>query len=162
MVSPFLDRHHVGERALPNAPGFLGALRLPNTAFPARTQVVTDLVFLQRLANDETGNSPMWLETVASELWPGDGPRMTNRYFVDHPAQVLGRYALGRSEGGREMITVRPDTRTLAEALKKGCARCPGGVSTPGVYAANGRWGRSPHTGVRCDCCAHVTASPRM
>ncbi|MCB1714595.1 MAG: N-6 DNA methylase, partial [Candidatus Competibacteraceae bacterium] len=132
----FLDRHHVGERSFfTERARLLGALRLPNTAFSSEnTQVVTDLVFLQRLANDETGNSPMWLETVASELWPGDGPRMTNRYFVDHPAQVLGRYALGRSEGGREMITVRPDTRTLAEALKEGLAALPWGVYQRPVF----------------------------
>lgn len=98
---------------------FLGAIRLPNTAFKANAgaEVTTDIVFFQkRRAGDEQGDTS-WLETGS------EGPNGTrmNAWFAANPDMILGRpamdgtmYAAGR---GQNEFTVHDDGRDLADAL---------------------------------------------
>jgi N12 class adenine-specific DNA methylase len=71
---------------------FLGAVRLPDTAFKsnANTEVTTDVVFLRRLMPDEQPDMEApWLGL--GEVTPRDGrPIPINQYFVDHPEMMLG------------------------------------------------------------------------
>ena len=62
---------------------FLGAIRLPNTAFKqnANTEVTTDIVFLLKLADGEKPSGPPWLKLA--EHRNGDG--------VDFPDQRILR-----------------------------------------------------------------------
>ena len=64
----------------------LGAIRLPNNAFRANagTDVVTDIIFLQRRELPLT-ELPDWVHV-------GDTPDgfKVNKYFLDHPEMVLG------------------------------------------------------------------------
>jgi N12 class adenine-specific DNA methylase len=73
---------------------FLGAIRLPSDAFRREgTRVVTDIVFLRKRAPDEPARhaDPHWLESMPVDI---DGASIPiNRYFLDHPDQVLGRYS---------------------------------------------------------------------
>ncbi len=103
---------------------FLGAIRLPNTAFAenANTEVTTDIVFFQKRREGETDNDATWLETGF------EGPNGTrlNRYFAENPDMILGRaamdgtmYAGGRKEGGKGEFTVHPDGRDLEASLNE-------------------------------------------
>ena len=64
----------------------LGAIRLPNNTFRANagTDVVTDIIFLQRREIPVT-ELPEWVHVGENE----DGFKV-NQYFLDHPEMVLG------------------------------------------------------------------------
>lgn len=100
--------------------GLLGALRLPSSAFlgNAGTQVVTDIVFLQR---HFTGGprGVAWQDTRAFE--ESSLIARVNGYFFDHPEQVLGRMTFGRGLHGREELIVEGElTRaTLTAAVER-------------------------------------------
>ena len=78
-------REFIAERA-----NFLGAIRLPNTAFKqnALTEVTTDLVFFSRTNEPEL--EPAWLKT-GTVLDPDGNEITVNQYFVDNPEQMIGR-----------------------------------------------------------------------
>ena len=77
-------REYIAERA-----NFLGAVRLPNTAFKqnALTEVTTDVVFFQKTNEPEL--DPAWLKT-GSVLDPDGNTIAINQYFVDNPDQMIG------------------------------------------------------------------------
>ena len=72
-------RDFIAERA-----NFLGAIRLPNTAFKqnALTEVTTDLVFFRKTSEPEL--EPTWLQTGKIADHDGNEIRV-NQYFIDHP-----------------------------------------------------------------------------
>ncbi len=94
-------RKYLGDRA-----DFLGAVRLPDTAFKANagTEVVTDIILMRRRLPGEAARhvQPDWITTTkqfASEENPGGIPIST--YFVAHPEQVVGTMgAQGTMYGG--------------------------------------------------------------
>ncbi|KEP68805.1 hypothetical protein DL1_08435 [Thioclava dalianensis] len=102
---------------------FLGAVRLPNTAFldNANTSVVTDIVFFQRRAEGDSAGDTSWLKVDQ------DGPNGTklNGYFAKNPEMILGRAAMdgemyaNRVKPGEERreFTVHPDGRDLEASL---------------------------------------------
>ncbi len=82
----------------------LGAIRLPNNAFRANagTDVVSDIIFLQRLEKPVT-EFPEWVHVGENE----DGFTV-NRYFLDHPEMVLGVPTAESTQYGRQDYTVAP------------------------------------------------------
>lgn len=96
----------------------LGAIRLPDTAFKenARTEVVTDILFLQRHtaaeeeyaaeqfenAKDErkVSDIPDWVKTTTVRDPLGGEPMVVNSYFARKPNMVMGK--LERSGSMRE------------------------------------------------------------
>jgi N12 class adenine-specific DNA methylase/predicted RNA methylase len=82
-------REYLADRA-----DFLGAIRLPSTAFKREgTDVVTDIIFLRkRTAGQEPHHAdPEWLET--SQLGIAGVDVSINRYFQNHPEMVLGDWS---------------------------------------------------------------------
>jgi hypothetical protein len=88
-------RRYLAERA-----EFVGGVRLPSTAFKrnAGTEVTTDVLFFKKRPEAiEFTNAeppPPWTETVPRQLPGPDGTPIAgnvNRYFSEHPEQVLGR-----------------------------------------------------------------------
>ena len=82
---------------LKNKADFIGAVRLPNTAFKenAGTEVTTDLIILQKR---EPGAAPgknnhAWLETKDSELTGKytQQPLQINEYYSEHPEMLIGK-----------------------------------------------------------------------
>ena len=76
---------------------FLGAVRLHNRAFKgiAETQVVTDVIFMQKRAPGAEAKMPAWIETEEVEFpnaearsW--DTTKAVNEYFIQNPDMVLG------------------------------------------------------------------------
>jgi phospholipid N-methyltransferase len=89
---------------------FLGAIRLPNTAFKqnANTEVTTDIVFLRKLADGEKPSGPPWLKLA--EHTNGDGVTFQiNEYFAANPHMMLGRWRTP------ERCSVPRDHRGLAQ-----------------------------------------------
>lgn len=85
---------------------FIGALRLPSDAFKknAGTEVVTDIIFLQKPLENERFTNPAFLKT--KELNVGKGNILeVNEYFVDNPDKVIGKLSVGSGlYSGNEMI----------------------------------------------------------
>ena len=120
-------RHHLSADA-----DFIGAIRLPNTAFKenANTEVTTDIVFLRRLAQGETPTGPAWLN-LAEHTNPDGVTFQINEYFAAHPQMMLG---IMRNEGtmyrGNEAALV-PDGRDLGDAMRTAIATLPRGIYRP-------------------------------
>lgn len=75
-------REYIAERA-----NFLGAIRLPNITFRkvANTDVVADIIFLQKTDKGETNNRS-WInaENIFEDVY-------MNQYFVEHPEMIMGK-----------------------------------------------------------------------
>lgn len=74
---------------------FLGAVRLPAKAMKADagTDVVVDILLFQKRTPDLSRARLDWVDIgEVSDSDEGAGPLRINRYFLDHPDQVLGRH----------------------------------------------------------------------
>jgi N12 class adenine-specific DNA methylase len=113
-------REYLAERA-----DFLGAIRLPSDAFKREgTAVVTDIVFLRKRGKDEQVNhaDPAWLETAPLEV---EGASVSvNRYFLNHPEQVLGTWSREKTLYGDDSYSVQSNGN-LAEQLRDAVERLP-------------------------------------
>ena len=92
----------------------LGAIRLPNNAFLANagTEVVTDIIFLQRRELPLT-ELPEWVHV-------GETPEgfKINKYFLQHPEMVLGTPTAESTQYAAQDYTVAPiEGADLAEQL---------------------------------------------
>ena len=105
---------------------FLGAIRLPNTAFKsnAGTEVVTDIIFLQKL-DEIRGGTDAWVNSTGD----GNGNSLNN-YFKENPRNILGRNALTGSMYRDNEYTVEP-TGELGPQLAEAVSRLPENVYQP-------------------------------
>lgn len=131
-ASGFAAREYLAKHAR-----LLGAIRLPYNAFlgNANTEVVTDIIFLQKLQDGETGNPEAWTDMADVEtVHPKTGERFTftvNRYFVDHPEMVVGTHAPTGKMRQANQYNVDPPAEPLALALGKAVANLPRDVYVP-------------------------------
>ncbi|MCF3635677.1 lactate dehydrogenase [Komagataeibacter intermedius] len=90
-------------RTIADMADLVGAVRLPAGAMrdDAGTDVVVDvLVFRKRMIGDGVDDET-WLETRAlADSDQGNGPLLINRYFLDHPEQVLGHHGWTTTQFG--------------------------------------------------------------
>lgn len=115
-------REHIAERA-----HFLGAIRLPNTAFKqnAGAEVTTDIVFLQRAAEGETPDRS-WIATGSIPDPAGGDEIPLNQYFIDHPEMLLGTMErINLSYRGGSVALTAPADQDLARELATAVARLP-------------------------------------
>lgn len=101
-------RKYINERA-----EFLGAVRLPNTAFKSSvgTEAVSDIIFLKKRENPQlTDHEWLYTETVLNKF-------PMNSYFISHPEMVLGELTTGHGAQGYELLTVSPHEISLKEEL---------------------------------------------
>ncbi len=106
--------------------GFLGAIRLPNTAFKknAGTEVTTDIVMLRKLRPGEPPRGPAWKATV--DFTSDRQEKFSiNEYFAAHPEMMLGQMRLARGMYRDGEPVLAPDDRDLGEALAQAVARLP-------------------------------------
>lgn len=108
----------------------LAAVRLPNNAFMANagTEVVTDIIFLRkRFAPNK--DVPSWAFTSQIKLqhherdW-AEQAFWVNRYFLDHPENILGRPAASGTMYRNYEYTVLPDERDLGAAITAALEAC--------------------------------------
>jgi N12 class adenine-specific DNA methylase len=124
-------------RAMAKQADLLGAVRLPSTAFKrvAGTEVVTDILVLRRRdpvqpAQQDTAwldSQPLDLEDIDHLLDEDlfDPDRLAeainvNDYFLHHPENVLGSFALGQGIHGSATLKVvaeQPSSAELADAV---------------------------------------------
>lgn len=129
---------------------FVGAVRLPNVAFKgtARTEVVTDLIILQRLMpGEQAKNAKEFIDSPLNENWSkpeiDNGKRRpktpaknvyTSAWYAAHPEYILGEESMqGKMYGkgkNREEYTVGGDRENLTEAIEEKLRE----ILPPGAY----------------------------
>jgi N12 class adenine-specific DNA methylase len=108
---------------------FLGAIRLPNTAFKrnANTEVTTDIVFLRRLAAGETPSGITWLN-LAEHANRDGAVFQINEYFAANPHMMLGHMANAGTMYRSSEPALVADERDLSAALGEAVASLPRGI----------------------------------
>ena len=148
---------------------FLGAVRLPNTAFKdsARTEVTTDVIFLQKRQPGEIGDEGdnAWLDAGQTEVPDADGnltPATLNQYFINHPAQMLGDLKATGSMYRRGELTLAGDGRDLGAALQTALKQLPSDIVQPATLTRCPDCGAfSNSDGCRnCERLAQLTPAP--
>ncbi len=128
---------------------FIGAVRLPDTAFKenAGTEVVTDIIFLQKRAPNQPPSemSKLFVESGAVSM---DAPKaggkkdmFVNKYFQNHEEMVLGKPTLGGTRYGGDQYTVELDPAVtheqFEEMLFNAADKFPKDIVTPYVDENN-------------------------
>jgi N12 class adenine-specific DNA methylase len=113
-------REYLADRA-----DFVGAIRLPSDAFKREgTAVVTDIVFLRKRDRGEAARhaDPDWLGVTPLAIDGAEVP--VNRYFVNHPEMVLGRWSRKDTLYGGEGFSV-VGNGDLSAQLRQALERLP-------------------------------------
>lgn len=120
------SRKYLAERG-----NLLGAIRLPQTAFKdnAGTEVVTDVIFLQKRGDGIPDNGVKWLDTKSVET--PQGPTSINEYFADNPNMVLGTNALTGSMYRKDEYTVLPLEGDIEQHFADAVKNLPENVTRP-------------------------------
>ena len=130
----------------------VGAVRLPEGAFPD-TQVVADIIYLRKRVPGEAPGNRDWVEAVPHQV---EGPETkgtpntfsVNRYFLDNPDMVLGDHSDEGTMYARGSYTVKsspggqPVTAALRSAMQE-IADSPRKL-TPSIPAPSSRTPRPP------------------
>ena len=114
-----LDAKRDQQRTLLGRRGILlGALRFPSGAHQkAGTDVVTDLLVLQRCAPEIAWRGQKWMD-IASDVVPGVS---MNEYFQDYPRHILGTPVVQRGmyrDGELGIVAPSNMTEVLSEAVE--------------------------------------------
>lgn len=114
-------RRYIAERA-----EFIGAIRLPNTAFKslAGTEVTTDILFLKKrdqIAELTDDDEFSWIDTETDR----SKYIRYNYYFFEHPEMILGEMQSNRNMYGREDGTacIAPEGQDLYAELDHAIGR---------------------------------------
>lgn len=132
----FLDAQDPAARqAISQHSRFVGAVRLPYTAFKenAGTEVVTDIVVFQRLAEGEKADAA-WTETGTINV--GGNDVQVNRYFIDNPGRVLGQWSMTSTMYSANQLNVIPGDRPFEEELSRAVEQFPEGIYRGGRRSA--------------------------
>lgn len=123
---------------------FLGAIRLPNTAFKqnALTEVTTDIVFFQKKTEQEKQNNIIkgyadWISTAEKEFEEkayvkfidktisAFTPVKINKYFIEKPEQVIGNLEFISSRFGKELSCVPNNDIDMNAAMQNALQALP-------------------------------------
>ena len=112
-------RKNIGQKA-----DFIGAIRLPNTAFKgnAGTEVVTDIIFLQKRMPNTAEAGQAWIESTQKAI--GNSDAYVNEYYTAHPEMLLGKEAVESGLYSKSEYTLRP-TGDLAEQFQAAIQSLP-------------------------------------
>lgn len=112
-------------------------IRMPGGAHreSAGTEVVTDLLFFRKRLEGEAKGDAKWLGTTTVPDPAGGEPIPINRYFADHPENVLGTVdrtgtMYGKDEGKSPNVSLTPD---FADRMKAAMDRAPADLMTPRI-----------------------------
>ena len=108
-------RRYLADRA-----DLLGAVRLPEDAFPD-TDVVTDIMYMRKREADDPPGDDTWVKSESQNV-PGRWGEVTrapiNSYFLKNPDKVLGKHSGEGSMYRGGSYTVKSDpSRPVLEAL---------------------------------------------
>ncbi|MEE1285447.1 MAG: zincin-like metallopeptidase domain-containing protein [Ruminobacter sp.] len=96
---------------------FLGAIRLPSSAFKANagTDVVSDIIFLKKR---ESPRIDLNESELVSRSKYEESNVLINDYFKSHPEMILGTVEVGTNQFGNEVLKVKP-SGNIEEQLDK-------------------------------------------
>ncbi|EOX3342479.1 PLxRFG domain-containing protein [Vibrio cholerae] len=122
VTNRFLDTLNKNHKQLSQELDFVGAVRLPNTAFKsnAGTEVTTDIVVFRKLKEGETAKNTVWTD-VDGEV---NGFRV-NQWFAQNPQYILGEVAQGKMYRGDESestVNPVPQHANLEQSISKALA----------------------------------------
>ncbi|EKF9423724.1 PLxRFG domain-containing protein [Vibrio cholerae] len=122
VTNRFLDTLNKNHKQLSQELDFVGAVRLPNTAFKsnAGTEVTTDIVVFRKLKQGETAKNTVWTD-VDGEV---NGFRV-NQWFAQNPQYILGEFAQGKMYRGDESestVNPVPQHANLEQSISKALA----------------------------------------
>ncbi|EGR0793726.1 PLxRFG domain-containing protein [Vibrio cholerae] len=122
VTNRFLDTLNKNHKQLSQELDFVGAVRLPNTAFKsnAGTEVTTDIVVFRKLMQGETAKNTVWTD-VDGEV---NGFRV-NQWFAQNPQYILGEVAQGKMYRGDESestVNPVPQHANLEQSISKALA----------------------------------------
>ncbi|MBN1601966.1 MAG: hypothetical protein JW915_10170 [Chitinispirillaceae bacterium] len=120
-------REKIAEKA-----DFVGAIRLPNNAFKqiADTEVVTDIVFLQKRSPEREMSelTKTFINTGTLSIPSASEPPVNfsiNQYYIDHPEMVIGSHDLTGSMYSANEYTVVLPSDDLANRLEFAASKLP-------------------------------------
>ncbi|EIC2297083.1 PLxRFG domain-containing protein [Vibrio cholerae] len=122
VTNRFLDTLNKNHKQLSQELDFVGAVRLPNTAFKsnAGTEVTTDIVVFRKLKQGETAKNTVWT-AVDGEV---NGFRV-NQWFAQNPQYILGEVAQGtmyRGDENESTVNPVPQHANLEQSISKALA----------------------------------------
>ena len=137
-------REYLAEQA-----DLVGAVRLPEDAFPD-TQVVTDILYLRKRVPGEEPGDADWVETEEVEAESRYGRSAwhpVNRYFANNPDKVLGSHSTEGSMYRGDSYTVKSGGKFGPAALGREIGEITREARIPSrgdVSAPSGSTGKSP------------------
>ncbi|EMA3787028.1 PLxRFG domain-containing protein [Vibrio cholerae] len=122
VTNRFLDTLNKNHKQLSQELDFVGAVRLPNTAFKSNAgmEVTTDIVVFRKLKQGETAKNTVWTD-VDGEV---NGFRV-NQWFAQNPQYILGEVAQGKMYRGDESestVNPVPQHANLEQSISKALA----------------------------------------
>ncbi|MBM7070865.1 DEAD/DEAH box helicase family protein [Shewanella sp. 202IG2-18] len=126
ITSRFLDTKNANHSELSKTMDFVGAIRLPNTAFKsnAGTEVTTDVVIFRKLKEGEKATNTVWNDTQGQV----NGVRI-NKWFEQNPQYVLGEVSnqgtmyASRAEGGELTVNPTAEHADIGKSLSNAIAK---------------------------------------
>ncbi|NLF41847.1 MAG: hypothetical protein GX587_04065, partial [Bacteroidales bacterium] len=114
---------------------FIGAIRLPNTAFKdnAMTSVTTDIIVLRVKDPGNPIKSEAFLEMAETDIPNKNGyvqKALVNEYFINHPENVLGKLMYGYNLYAGQDVYVEGTDIDLAQGIKEAFDRMPKDIMT--------------------------------
>jgi len=138
-------REKIAEKA-----DFLGAIRLPNTAFKeiANTEVVSDIIFLQKRSIDKemSEQTKEFINCDSIDLKASDGELQKvsiNSYYINHPEMILGEQSLTGTMFSGNDYTVSINAEELSEKLHSAVQSLPENVCSIAVDSASDKLDKS-------------------
>lgn len=97
----------------------IGAIRLPRTAFKATagTEVVTDIIFLQKRREGQKPSGEAWINSTLTKI--SNRNVNVSEYFLKNTTMVLGNMKVGKGLYTENELTVEPFTEPLIDSLNK-------------------------------------------
>ena len=145
-------RAHIAELA-----SLIGAVRLPEGSFAADagTDVVIDVLLFQRRGPETAAPGALW-DALMEAVPAGEGEEALsiNRYFIEHPDQVLGRHARTAGPFGPTyscLADLASGDADLAAALDRAFQRIVTGVRAPQAEPIGERRAARPAIGTAAE-----------
>lgn len=153
-------REYIGKKA-----DMVAAYKLPSGAFgESGTNVGTDIVIFRRRGENEMKPSyaqdfQHLTKMFTQTNWRGDtyGGVTVNKYFKDHPENIIGKASSGRDQYGNDVMQVKPNEgANIAKDLAKAMNKLP-----KDIYKPINRTGKGPFDTIKANLKARADEKTR-
>lgn len=153
-------REYIGKKA-----DMVAAYKLPSGAFgESGTNVGTDIVIFRKRGENEMKPSyaqdfQHLTKMFTQTNWHGDtyGGVTVNKYFKDHPENIIGKASSGRDQYGNDVMQVKPNEgANIAKDLTKAMNKLP-----KDIYKPINRTGKGPFDTIKANFKARADEKTR-